>query len=291
MSPDSRSIIIEKGSRVSNPKMKSNVVTVTPDIAKTWLRKNQKNRNLRAHLVERYANDMRNGLWRMTGEPIIFNCDGTLLDGQHRLAAVIECDREVPMLVVDGVASDAYEVIDSGASRKPQDMMRAKGYKSAVQTASLCRRMILYQMGGLAAAFSTNRSRISVAQIAEFADAHSAEIVGACDAINGLRDLLISPVPRSFFMVFYMVLASGSRAQFLDFAQAVVNGEGVMRGDPAFALRKNLLGRPAAEKVDQRALGALLAKAWNAHADGRRIDGPLGFRSGETYPELRGASQ
>lgn len=73
--------------------IQSKVVDVTPRIAEAWLKKNTKNRSIRKHLLERYASDMRSGLWKLTGEPIIFNCDGTLIDGQHRLQSVVLAEK------------------------------------------------------------------------------------------------------------------------------------------------------------------------------------------------------
>lgn len=109
----------------------SRVETITPVLAEEYLRHNTKNRQLRKNLVSFYAEQMRKGQWMLNGEAIIFNEQGTLVDGQHRLAAVIEADKGIDMLVVRNADKDSFATIDSGVSRKVQDTFYVKGIPSA----------------------------------------------------------------------------------------------------------------------------------------------------------------
>ena len=63
------------------------LVEITPELAHEWLGFNTHNRNIRQRIVTAYAADMTGGDWQWNGESIKFAEDGTLLDGQHRLAA------------------------------------------------------------------------------------------------------------------------------------------------------------------------------------------------------------
>ncbi|KAF7277615.1 hypothetical protein GWI33_002970, partial [Rhynchophorus ferrugineus] len=87
----------------TKPQIAAQVETITPDLARQYLAFNTHNRNVRSYRVKGYAADMRDGRWTLNGEAIKFSADGTLLDGQHRLQAVIEADVAVQMLVVRGV--------------------------------------------------------------------------------------------------------------------------------------------------------------------------------------------
>lgn len=109
----------------------SRVETITPVLAEEYLRHNTKNRQLRKNLVSFYAEQMKKGQWMLNGEAIIFNEQGTLVDGQHRLAAVIEADKGIDMLVVRNADKDSFATIDSGVSRKVQDTFYVKGIPSA----------------------------------------------------------------------------------------------------------------------------------------------------------------
>src|SRR3990172_8052075 len=79
------------------------LIDVTPNPPREWLRTNTHNRKLRDRAVADYARDMTAGHWTLNGEAIKFATDGTVLDGQHRLRAVIDSDVTVQMLVVVGL--------------------------------------------------------------------------------------------------------------------------------------------------------------------------------------------
>lgn len=99
-------------------------VFVTPDQATKWLEGNTHNRALRQNVVERYARDIKAGKWRLTHEAIAFGPDGCLIDGQHRLWAIIEANTPARLLVVRGVSLEALRVINSGLVRSTGDHLR-----------------------------------------------------------------------------------------------------------------------------------------------------------------------
>lgn len=97
--------------------IRTEVVEVTPRTAAEWLTLNRRNRRARTLLVSKYAADMAAGQWRMAGEPIKFDTSGNLLDGQHRLSAVMLSGATVTMLVVRGLPPESQAVMDSGSAR------------------------------------------------------------------------------------------------------------------------------------------------------------------------------
>lgn len=107
-------------------------VSVTPAMALKWLEGNTHNRAVRDSVVARYASDMRLGRWRMTHQGIAFNGDGTLIDGQHRLYALIESGvKSVPMLVATGMSFDEQMVIDDHLKRSVVDVLKLEGLEMA----------------------------------------------------------------------------------------------------------------------------------------------------------------
>jgi hypothetical protein len=105
----------------------TSVESITPAVAGKMLVANRNNRSLRKQLVERYARDMQAGRWQFTGEAIKFGADGELLDGQHRLAAIVKADVPVTMLVIRDLERDAQDVMDTGTKRTPADVLRLRG--------------------------------------------------------------------------------------------------------------------------------------------------------------------
>jgi hypothetical protein len=51
--------------------------------------------------VRDFAEAMRRGDWRLTHQGIAFDASGALVDGQHRLAAIVEAD--VPVEITERV--------------------------------------------------------------------------------------------------------------------------------------------------------------------------------------------
>lgn len=109
---------------------------VTPEMAERFLTKNTQNRKLDQNRVQRYANEMRGGFWILNGESIAFDNEGTLVNGQHRLAAVIKAGIEVPFLVVQNVPTKSFLVTDTGKNRTSGDVFGINGTPSAKTTAA-----------------------------------------------------------------------------------------------------------------------------------------------------------
>lgn len=103
------------------------VEEITPAIAAEMLAKNTNNRPMRPSVVDKYKRDLLNDKWVFGTCQICFAEDGTLLDGQHRLKAIIEANKPTNMIVVRNVSKDAIQVIDSGSSRSVSDVFKIKG--------------------------------------------------------------------------------------------------------------------------------------------------------------------
>src|SRR5579859_2761229 len=92
-------------------------VLVTPEIARQWLTLNVVNRPVSMRNVEAIAWDIKHGKWRLTHQGIAFNRDLQLIDGQHRLHAVVVANAVVPMRVSYNIDGDYYAPIDTGRAR------------------------------------------------------------------------------------------------------------------------------------------------------------------------------
>jgi len=106
--------------------MEFKIESISPAKAVEYLKYNTDNyRKLTRAVYKRYAEDMKNGKWQLNGEAIIFGEDGTLKDGQHRLAAIIESGKTIKMAVVRNVSKET-DIFDVGVNRTALQMSRAK---------------------------------------------------------------------------------------------------------------------------------------------------------------------
>lgn len=107
----------------------SKVMTITPEVALEMLKANTRNRPLNKRQVVYYADQMVRGQWRLNGEPIIISNGNVLLDGQHRLAAIVKSQTTQDILVVKGVDGDTFSTIDTGKVRTKSDVFALEGIK------------------------------------------------------------------------------------------------------------------------------------------------------------------
>lgn len=98
---------------------------ITPATAAAYLATNADHqRRLSAHIVTRYAADMRSGRWMQTHQGIAFDANGKLIDGQHRLSAIVESGASVGMIVYRNAAPESICVIDDNYTRSIQQTMK-----------------------------------------------------------------------------------------------------------------------------------------------------------------------
>lgn len=93
------------------------IKNVTPEIANDLLKLNTNNyRKYDNNRVASYSNDMINGKWQTNADPIRISKSGVLLDGQHRLMAIVKSGTTQEMLIVYDV-DDSVSVFDVGMKR------------------------------------------------------------------------------------------------------------------------------------------------------------------------------
>lgn len=102
---------------------------ITPAKAQEYLRTSRGNRPISKVYVRSYADTMKKGGWMLNGVPIIFDTDGHLVDGHHRLLAVIEAGIPVRFDVVRGAPSEAFTTYDTGRHRTVGQILAMQGVK------------------------------------------------------------------------------------------------------------------------------------------------------------------
>lgn len=143
----------------------SSVETITPEIAATYLQHNYGNRSIRRSAVKTLAEAITRGEWRITHQGVAFSDKGRLIDGQHRLSAIVASGRSVQMMVSRGVPDDSFLVLDQHIKRTYADVLEVPRHIAEVS---------------VFAANIIHGTRITSAQVREWID-----VVGhEADAIN-----------------------------------------------------------------------------------------------------------
>jgi hypothetical protein len=132
------------------------VMDVTPEIAGDWLGNVSRNRPIKRHKIAEYAEALRRGEWRLTGETIKRDRHGRLTDGQHRCAAVVETGIAMRSAVAEGVPTEAFDVMDSGVPRSASDVLAIHGFTNTAKLAATIRYVWTFERYG---DFMSHRNR------------------------------------------------------------------------------------------------------------------------------------
>jgi hypothetical protein len=133
--------------------IETKVAKITPKFAEEVLEKrNPRNRNVVESTVQSYANDMKNGRWVVTHQGIAFDENDNLVDGQHRLWAVVFSGVAVEMMITTGLPTQEVrgdivicpqDVMDNGRIRHiGQQMQLSHNIKNGNKVAAACRGIV-----------------------------------------------------------------------------------------------------------------------------------------------------
>lgn len=262
--------------------------TITPKKAAEWLNANTANRPISKPVVRGFAEAMKRGEWMVTHQGIAFDVNGVLIDGQHRLGAIVEADVPVEMTVFTDVEEGTFDVLDTGKRRNAADVLAIEGEKSSTMLAAMVRTVWLFAnrpdlnwSGG--AAGVTNH------QIVQTLDAHPKlrDFVSVGEKIATATGMIKSAAGAAS----YLVEQPNKRADLAPWYEGIIDGAGLAKTDPRLAFRKvmfSMARRQAGQAMrrrDTREHVALYIKAFNAWATGDDLP-HLRFSSRETMPAI-----
>ena len=118
------------------------VQTITPDTAKQLLSKNiDTNRKLKPNLVRKYVTDILSGKWEIS-DSLKIDKNDNLIDGQHRLHAIIQANKPVDLAVSRGYEPKAAQYLDIGAKRTVSDIARLQGVQLSPKVSAILRNIV-----------------------------------------------------------------------------------------------------------------------------------------------------
>jgi len=205
------------------------VISVTPQLAKEWLEGlDPQQRRVREHVVRQYARDMIAGAWCLTHQPIAFDAQDRLIDGQHRLHAVVESGQTIDMAVARGVAGDYSLPIDMGLRRTPHDVLHLS---NQIIAATITLRRLQH---GKIRHQERSSTRASVDEIRETYDKYQRDVDAGC--------LIITRGMGTAALAGAIAFARPIDPEKVDrFIASVRDGVGLAPNSPALQLRNWLM--------------------------------------------------
>lgn len=211
----------DKKEKKADATIKGEVVLVTPALAAEWLAANhEEQRPVATRRVQSFANDMIAEKWVLTHQGIAFDGNDRLIDGQHRLQAVVLSGKSVLMYVFRNSAASIHDPLDRGG---PRTMGQIVGMSNRVSAA----------LGIL--------SRLESGEIRSHVPVTASEIIGIADRHRKWIDLALGGDGRwstaGFGAACIWTMPIDEEAT-LDFMSKVHTGEMIKRGDPSYQYRK-----------------------------------------------------
>jgi len=215
--------------------MKVTSEKITPAIAFRMLENfNVGNRPLSERRVEGLVALMTGGLWQANGETIIISKTGRILDGQHRLTAVVRSGVTIEFLVVRDVDSAAFHTIDTGSPRTASQIAQMAGHTNTA-TAAAAAGLIWRMIRGTPAA-----TKISTPYVLEVLKVYDGIEAWAGMASNKSAKSILTPTVMTAACV-YLDSIAGRASLAADLYNGITTGSGLTTGNPVLALRNRLI--------------------------------------------------
>lgn len=263
------------------------LVTVTPDMARQWLDNMAPNRKVSRVNLENLMKAMEEKRWHQDASPIKFNRNGQLIDGQHRLWALINTGQTHTFIVAWGVLEEAMTTLDTGKMRSRGDVLAIHDpaltdINSVAATTTIILRWKKGERNN-----NLRNSYVSNDEVIAFYDQERDDIIAASRHGRRLANATRAASGQAYSLCWYLFSnIDPEDAEF--FWDRIVDGAALEPGSPIYALRE-LLAREARsagtrERMRADIAAALMIKAWNAYRRGEEVK-LLHFKVGGAHPD------
>jgi hypothetical protein len=241
-------------------KQHEDTMRITPAVAREMLKYNTRNRPLSIRAVGTWAREMSAGNWEDSLTTLMFSDKGQLLDGQHRLHAIVQSNTTVHRAVVRfGLPAAAFDKIDVGSKRSNGDVFAIHGVSDPIIMASATKWIYLYTSQGRMSSTSMSPAHLDRGALydlfTKFTDLPTSVAVANLFRKNRV------PTPSIAAAAHYL-FSKCSRAEADIFMRKIATGVGFSSlSDPALKVRDRL----TREKLPSREVMALIINGWNAH--------------------------
>lgn len=239
------------------------------------------NRAICLRTVSAYSRDMQSGGWSDYTE-IRFDAAGRLIDGQHRMSAILESGATQTFLVIRGLPESCIQNLDAGRKRTVNQTTKMMGTQGTSSRHIAAGRLWLnFKNTGIQKLFTRREILVE-------AESLEPDLSYVLDAHRG-NGLCVLQAPH------YLGFCFGHKAygeKIISLLQAVQSGENLTREMPAYALREHIISmRSLHNKQDVQAEKFL--KTLNAiyHYNRRSSLGVLKIGIANAIQVLKSASE
>jgi len=276
------------------------IESIGPTKAKQLLETNiEGQRNIVKAYVEKLAAQMAAGKWLLSNDAIVIQ-NGRLINGQHRLTAVILSGvRQIFLVLRLSDDSDLYAVLDSGKSRTVADVLKREEIGYCSRMAALTKLLLEYNKGLLTplgmkfqkmptAAEKNYDAILTRPEIVGYARKNAPELHSIIQTVSKLtdgRNFINRTIAGTFMEIARQKRDDGLLERAWKYLEAVILG-GEVRSGAAYILRERLIKNATSKaKLPRSYILALFIKGFNFFCRGEEPV-QLAIREGEPFPRL-----
>ena len=252
---------------------------ISPTIAEAMLKLNiDNNRPISISVVNQYTIDMIAQKWIATADTIKFDVQGRLIDGQHRLHAIVKSGMTVDIWVATEIEETAVRYIDTGRKRSANDLLHMQGIAGgyAMEVSSVSRKIINWERDATAVLSNFGngggiklRGSISNSQILEYCEKNPAVVDFAI-----FGKALYSKTPVKLFSAadlgfLYWLLSQKDPIAAKDFLEKLCLKDNVPADSPIACLYNRLLSSKTSLTPVLKL--KLTFQAWNLWRQNKKI--------------------
>lgn len=239
---------------------------VTPELARQYLLTNKINRPVNDRNYEKLVSDMKRQNFKVTGEPIQFCQNGTLLNGQHRLLAIVETGVTLSINIVRGLDPEAFKFIDTGKKRNASDVLGIEGFANPQRMAAMAVFIKNYKSGLIR---DKNSLGVTNSDVLDFVKNNSEKMIESCKYGFNKENKIMKGITLSSM---HFILSELNSEKANDFCWSLITGERLEKGNPIYVLRAKLIHDLASTaKLRPVIKTALIIKAWNYYIKNKEI--------------------
>lgn len=251
----------------------SEIVEITPKMAKSILDSdNFNNRPISKVNVKSLVREMTNGNWLFDGSPIRFNDKGQLMDGRHRLSAIVTSGKTFKFNILRGLDTETFKSMDTGRPRSVSDTFAISGIINSNTASSI----VKFIFGFRNNIYSLNRSStrtLSNTEILDYYDLLNEE--GNIDNSVSFTKYLQSKSGlgnTTTFGGFHYLFSLINKDDADTFITKLCTGEMLERNSPINVLRNKLIKFKSDSefRLTQLQLNAYMVMAWNRFRNGEK---------------------
>jgi hypothetical protein len=264
---------------ISNQMVDNRVFTsvdllIGPKEAKFLLKLNVRNRKMKDYHLNSLAKDMSSesnwhedkSAWIFNAQPISFDVNGHLINGQNRLSAIIKSEKVLVIKTFFNTDSETFKVYDTGKTKNATKILDLMSISDPSKAANIVK---LYKSVITGKGFSENvvkQSRRSMPnEDVYYSYLNDPKVVKSIQFVKNRCKNANKILNSTSIAGYHRIFSDKSEEDANEFIEKLCNGFGLESNSPILALRKRLLRHKNGDRyhLTSKTITKLTIYAWN----------------------------